>query len=255
MKTDRIEGKIMHDGSYYKRDNQLKRVKSNIPRSLENILHILRRDLWPREYEYLAVSINEETLIASLVNKTMNLSNGKTYHGEVMIVSKEGEIIQKPRAPNLKSNEPFYFVSNFEFQNSISNLVDTIKNSREKFDCIVAIPRSGFIPATFLAYSLGIENIFPLCSMIYPKHKLKKVQDPFKTDPLLINGKNVLLVDSVADSGRSLQINKKLLDSYQPKLSRTLVTHYLPTTEILPDFSAVRINNWNWVSYSWDIKK
>jgi hypoxanthine phosphoribosyltransferase len=90
---------------------------------------------------------------------------------------------------------------------------------------------------------------------VYSRHKYKQIFDPFKNNAHLVNNKSILLVDNVADSGNTFNINLNSLKEHSPKAVKTCALHYLSSTKIIPDISAYRVSEWRWICFPWDIEK
>ena len=112
---------------------------------------------------------------------------------------------------------------------TIDDLVDTlakgIANNMNDIKFIHGLSRGGLIPAVILSHKLNIS---------YTPH------------PELFAPWQVLIVDDIADSGKTLQRYKE----YQ-----TAVLHYKPhTSKIVPDIWATKHAGDEWVIYPWECK-
>jgi uncharacterized protein len=78
----------------------------------------------------------------------------------------------------------------------------------EHFDVMLVITRGGMIPGAILGYRLGLRNILIAAVEFYDDETGARASAPrflqFPADPLL-EGKRVLVVDEVWDSGRTIQ--------------------------------------------------
>ncbi|MEM1601131.1 MAG: phosphoribosyltransferase family protein, partial [Sulfolobales archaeon] len=59
-----------------------------------------------------------------------------------------------------------------------------------------------------------------------------------------------LIVDDVADSGKTLQITIELLQLYGPKEIKTASIYVKPTTIVIPDFYVAETNAW--IIFPWE---
>ena len=75
---------------------------------------------------------------------------------------------------------------------------------------------------------------------------------PIITQPLTLNikDKTVLVVDDVADSGRTLQLAVELIKLYGPKEVRTAALYIKPKSIIIPDFYAAETDLW--IVFPWE---
>jgi uncharacterized protein len=118
-------------------------------------------------------------------------------------------------------------------------------------EVVVAIARGGLLPAGAIAYGLGVKNCGALNVEFYTG--IGTVLDaPEVLPPALdidyLEGRRVLLVDDVADSGRTLALAVKLLRERGADL-RSVVVYTKPTTIVRPDYS------WKdtalWIDFPW----
>ena len=120
-----------------------------------------------------------------------------------------------------------------------------------QIDSIVAILRGGWIPARIIADLLGIEEIGVLGIKFYKSIETRKEQ-PIITHPLIldIHDKNVLVVDDVADTGKSLSIAIELIRLYGPRNLYTATIYVKPASIFTPDFYAETTNAW--IIFPWE---
>lgn len=130
-------------------------------------------------------------------------------------------------------------------------IAEQIIEKNIKIDIIIAILRGGWIPARILADLLGIESIGVLGIKFYKSIETRKEQ-PIITYPLILDiaNKNVLLVDDVADTGKSLSLAIEMTRLYGPKNIYTATLYVKPTTILVPDFYAETTNAW--IIFPWE---
>lgn len=118
-------------------------------------------------------------------------------------------------------------------------------------DVVVAVARGGLLPAGAIAYGLGVKNcgainveFYTGIGTVLPDPELL----PPELDMSYLAGRRVLLVDDVADSGRTLDLAVRLLTE-RGALVRSVVIYTKPTTIIRPDWS------WKdtalWIDFPW----
>ena len=94
-------------------------------------------------------------------------------------------------------------------------LTRSIVDSGFEPEIVIAIARGGLIPAGAIAYAMGIKAAGTLNVEFYSDIE-ETLPEPIILPPLLDNepliGKSVLLVDDVADSGRTLALVVELLE-------------------------------------------
>jgi len=120
-------------------------------------------------------------------------------------------------------------------------------------EVVVAIARGGLLPAGAIAYGLGVKNCGAINVEFYTG--IGTVLDapellPPELDMTYLNGRRVLLVDDVADSGRTLDLAVRLLVERGADV-RSAVIYTKPTTIIQPDFSWKNTDLWIDFPWSW----
>ena len=102
-------------------------------------------------------------------------------------------------------------------------------------DIIVGIVRGGLVPARLLSSELGVKDMYALT--------VKKVEEERKVaNDILenINGKKVLLVEDMLETGKSLIVAKEYLEKKGAE-EKTACLYTMPISEIKPDFSLKEI--------------
>jgi hypothetical protein len=99
---------------------------------------------------------------------------------------------------------------------------------------------------------LGTENIGVVEVKFY-KGIEERAERPIITQPLTadVKGKNVLVVDDVVDSGRTLEIVTEQVRLRGARSVRTAVLFYKPKSIIRPDFFAQETSEW--VVFPWEL--
>ncbi|GAA2223099.1 phosphoribosyltransferase [Herbiconiux moechotypicola] len=113
-------------------------------------------------------------------------------------------------------------------------------------DFVIAIARGGLIPGGALAYALGVKSCGSLNVEFYSDIE-ETLPEPIILPPLLDNepliGKNVLLVDDVADSGRTLALVVELLEKVDITV-KSATLYIKPRSVIAPDFYWKTTDRW-----------
>ena len=123
------------------------------------------------------------------------------------------------------------------------------------YDAMLVITRGGMVPACLISERTGMRNILVAAVMFYTDVE-RRLEQPvflqFPPDPYL-NGKKVLVVDDVWDSGRTVvAVRERVLAAGGfPEIA---VVHYKPTRSLYPgqepDYYAQRTDRW--IVYPWD---
>lgn len=141
------------------------------------------------------------------------------------------------------------------FGAACEDLASQVRASGFQPAVIIAVARGGLLPAGALAYALDVE----LADAINVERYTDRTQptpDPVLLAPLLdtahITGQRLLIVDDVADSGRTLGLVTKLLRGFGADV-RSAVLYSKPGTIFAPDYFWTQTNNW--VVFPWGGKR
>lgn len=123
--------------------------------------------------------------------------------------------------------------------------------SKFKPDAIVALLRGGLVPARILSDVLGVYKLFIVGVAFYVDVGVHASR-PIITQPLNANlsGSNILIVDDVADTGRSLIVAKEHVKSLGAGSIKIATLHKKPWSEIEPDYFVCETDAW--IVYPWE---
>lgn len=120
-------------------------------------------------------------------------------------------------------------------------------------EVVVAIARGGLLPAGAIAYALGVKACGTLNVEFYTGVG-EVLEAPEVLPPALdidfLAGRRVLLVDDVADSGRTLALAVDLLRSRGADM-RSVTIYTKPGSIALPDYSFKETDLWIDFPWSW----
>ncbi|MBF9336870.1 MULTISPECIES: phosphoribosyltransferase [Microbacterium] len=121
-------------------------------------------------------------------------------------------------------------------------------------DVVVAIARGGLLPAGAIAYGLGVKSCGALNVEFYTG--IGAVLDapallPPDLDLGYLPGKRVLLVDDVADSGRTLALAVTMLTDAGAEV-RSVCIYTKPGSVASPDFSWRETDRW--IDFPWSAR-
>jgi hypoxanthine phosphoribosyltransferase len=130
-------------------------------------------------------------------------------------------------------------------------LSERIVDSGFKPDIIVGIARGGWIPARILSDVLYANTLQNIRIEYYTDVGLRG-KEPKITQPLSgsLEGKSILLVDEVADTGDSLYHAMEHVKKLGVKEYRSAVLHLKPTSRVIPDYYMVETTSWT--VYPWE---
>ncbi|RLE65431.1 MAG: hypothetical protein DRJ38_03740 [Thermoprotei archaeon] len=105
------------------------------------------------------------------------------------------------------------------------NKTSTILSSKEKIDVVLAIGSSGLVPAALIATKLKTTEFYSIKVERYNEGKPPKIlyEEPIIRSPLNmdLNGKNVLIVDDLINTGKTIT---KILEIVQKMKAKKIVT-------------------------------
>lgn len=127
-----------------------------------------------------------------------------------------------------------------------------IKSSGQKFDLIIAVSRGGLVIARILSDFLTLPiAAFTIESYeTIGKKKEEKITYELKTD---LTGKNILLVDEICDTGKTLKRSIKYLKSLNANKITSCCLILKDKAIIKPDFYLKTINKW--IIFPYEIKE
>jgi hypoxanthine phosphoribosyltransferase len=119
-------------------------------------------------------------------------------------------------------------------------------------DVIVGVSRGGWIPARVLCDLLGCPMLASVGVEFYMGVGQRKGQ-PRLIQPLsvTVSGKKVLVVDEVADTGKSLKLVKEHVIKEGSKDVRTVTIYTKPWTTLEPEYHQKKTSRW--IIFPWEI--
>lgn len=130
-------------------------------------------------------------------------------------------------------------------------LAEKVRRSNYKPDLIVGISRGGWPPARVISDLLENPNIANIKAEFYLDLG-RTSEEPIITQTISapINGKKVLLVDDVADTGKTLKlVHDKLIEDGAEDV-KVATLYYKPWSVFRPDFYMVETNAW--IVFPWE---
>lgn len=134
------------------------------------------------------------------------------------------------------------------------DIADKIRRDRFKPDVIVGVSRGGWPPARVLSDLLDNPNLANLRTEFYAGVAETK-SEPNLTQPVSIPiaDKRVLIVDEVADTGKSLRLVKEHAQQQAATEAKIATVYYKPWSIIKPDYYAKETSHW--IIFPWEIKE
>lgn len=139
------------------------------------------------------------------------------------------------------------------FGEASRNLSEQIVKSGWFPDLIVGVARGGLIPAGAIGYAIGVKAMGAINVEFYTDIG-QTLEEPVILSPQLdtdsLKGKKVLVVDDVADSGKTLDLVVNLLKETADDV-RSAVIYTKPKTIFEPDFSWKKTDQW--INFAWSV--
>lgn len=121
-------------------------------------------------------------------------------------------------------------------------------------DVIVGIARGGVVPANIIADLLSVRQVVSIRLEFYAdiaKPDMQPVITQFLNDE--VNGKKVLVIDDISDSGQSLKTAKQYLIEKGAVEIKIATLYAKVATQTIPDY-VEKITD-RWVVFPWEIKE
>lgn len=130
-------------------------------------------------------------------------------------------------------------------------LTDKIKEARYRPDLIIGICRGGWPPARVLSDLLDNPNLANVRVEFYIDIK-ETAEEPRIIQPVSVSvkGKKVLVVDDVADSGKSLKLVREHLVEEGASDVRICTIYHKPWSIIAPEYSMEKTEAW--IVFPWE---
>lgn len=135
------------------------------------------------------------------------------------------------------------------------NVSKEIKRSGYEPEVIIALARGGWFAGRVLCDFLGLDDLSSLKIEHYIGSVAIDSGEPYIRYPLsdnVMEGKKVLIVDDIVDSGESMLSAKAYVEGRNPKEVRTASLQYLGSSKLDPDYVGERLEDWAWIVYPWN---
>jgi uncharacterized protein len=134
---------------------------------------------------------------------------------------------------------------------AVEELAAQIRADGFRPDAVLALARGGLPVAGALAYALGVKNMATLNVEFYTGVD-ERLEEPLLLPPVpdlsLLRAERLLVVDDVADTGRTLALARDFCAEHGPDV-RTVVLYEKPQSVVRCDFVWRRTERW--INFPW----
>ncbi len=134
------------------------------------------------------------------------------------------------------------------------DVADQVKAAEFEPDVVVALARGGWFPGRCCCDFLGLDDLTSL-KMEHYVGAGQRSEEPVIRYPMpegSVAGKDVLVVDDIADTGESLTRAVEYVDERDPADVRTATLQLMQESGFEPDFVGERLDRWAWIVYPWN---
>jgi len=134
------------------------------------------------------------------------------------------------------------------------NLASTVRKTGFKPEIIIGVSRGGWPPARVMSDLLENPNVANVAAEFYVGVAETKGK-PVITQPVSVSveGKRVLVVDDVADTGESLRLVRSYLEEQGATEVKTATIYYKPWSVMIPDYYEKETRSW--IIFPWERKE
>lgn len=141
-----------------------------------------------------------------------------------------------------------------QIYNILLNLAEKIQKNCFKPDIIVGVSRGGWPPARVLSDLLDNPNLANVRAEFYLGVAETKGEPTLtQSVSMAVAGKRVLVVDEVADTGKSLKLVKEHLIEEGATKVKIATIYHKPWSVVTPDYYEKETSRW--IIFPWEIKE
>ena len=146
-------------------------------------------------------------------------------------------------------------ITNWEYIYGLCRGVSNqVKRDSFEPDVVVALARGGWFAGRCVCDFLGMDDLTSL-KMEHYVGTAEKSGEPEVRYPMpegSVEGKDVLIIDDIADTGGSIQRAEEYVTDRDAGEVRTATLQLLQTSEFEPDYVGEQLEEWAWIVYPWN---
>ncbi|HLF06302.1 MAG TPA: phosphoribosyltransferase [Thermoplasmata archaeon] len=122
-------------------------------------------------------------------------------------------------------------------------------------DVVIGLTRGGWVPARIICDRLGIKDLFAVKTEHWG---ITATQDGearlAQKLPVTVEGKSVLIVDDITDTGKSLALAFNHLMEFKPAQVKSATLLHITHSSFVPDYYSVEVpkEEWTWFIFPWN---
>jgi hypoxanthine phosphoribosyltransferase len=164
------------------------------------------------------------------------------------------EVNTKNHVPSLEDSQKFEVPSWNQIYGALLKLAEAIRKSGFEPDVIVGVSRGGWIPARIISDLLENPKLANVTADFYVGIAETK-HEPSITQPISasVKTKKVLVVEDLADTGKSLKLVNSHLKKHGASEIRVATIYYKPWSITVPDYYEKETRRW--IIFPWEQKE
>jgi len=138
----------------------------------------------------------------------------------------------------------------------VSQIMKKMEKNVYKPDVIIGLSRGGLVPARIISDYLQLKDLYAIKTEHWgitatPDGQARITQGL----PINIEGKKVLLVDDITDTGQSLSVAFEYVKNFNPDELKTATLLHITRSKFIPDFYAEEVpeEEWTWFIFPWNV--
>lgn len=143
-----------------------------------------------------------------------------------------------------------------DFSPLIHRDAERIKDANKDIDTIICLARGGLIASSIISHILNVKRVYSFGINFYSSgNKLRKVPNIYQPLPDNFWSSNILIVDDIIDSAKSISYVVNLVSKryYSDNPPITYATYFKENDlGFIPNYYGEKIINNEWVVFPWE---
>lgn len=144
------------------------------------------------------------------------------------------------------AEKKYYQVSWADFYRDAKALAWRL-NGKKKWKGMVAITRGGLVPAAIISRELDLKWIDTVCIASYDKSDAQKEAEVFKAISEAEESENIIVIDDLVDTGKTLEIVRKMLPQ-----AHYAAIYAKPAGQPMIDTFVTEVSQDTWIVFPWE---